>query len=75
MNYLLRTHLLSPGNHLAKRLLPISFYSSSIEEDLPPDFRPHRIILLRHGESQGNIDQSAYVTTAGKWLLLLMIGL
>eukprot|EP01082_Thalassiosira_pseudonana_P000342 g192.t1 g192 contig1:469935-471033(-) len=29
-----------------------------------PDFRPKRIILIRHGESQGNVDQNAYVTTA-----------
>ena len=67
MNNLLRTHRLTTSNYLAKRLLPISLFSSSTEEDLPPDFRPHRIILLRHGESQGNIDQSAYVTTAGEW--------
>ncbi len=29
-----------------------------------PDFRPKRIILLRHGQSLGNADESAYVTTA-----------
>ena len=28
------------------------------------DFRPRRIILLRHGQSLGNVDESAYVTTA-----------
>jgi len=28
-----------------------------------PDFRPRRIILLRHGQSLGNVDESAYVTT------------
>ena len=28
------------------------------------DFRPKRIILLRHGQSLGNVDESAYVTTA-----------
>mmetsp|Transcript_24070 Transcript_24070/g.37151 ORF Transcript_24070/g.37151 Transcript_24070/m.37151 type:complete len:333 (+) Transcript_24070:116-1114(+) len=28
------------------------------------DFRPKRIILLRHGESDGNIDEAAYVDTA-----------
>ena len=38
--------------------------SASIKDDNPPDFRPKRIILLRHGESQGNVDQNAYVTTA-----------
>ena len=31
---------------------------------LGKDFRPKRIILLRHGESLGNIDESAYVHTA-----------
>jgi len=29
-----------------------------------PDFRPRRIILMRHGQSMGNVDESAYVTTA-----------
>jgi broad specificity phosphatase PhoE len=29
-----------------------------------PDFRPRRIILLRHGESLGNVDETAYATTA-----------
>jgi len=28
------------------------------------DFRPKRIFLLRHGQSLGNVDESAYVTTA-----------
>ncbi|KAJ1257566.1 hypothetical protein BS78_10G006100 [Paspalum vaginatum] len=28
------------------------------EEDLPP--RPRRIVLLRHGESEGNVDEAAY---------------
>ena len=28
------------------------------------DYRPQRIILVRHGESKGNVDESAYVTTA-----------
>lgn len=27
------------------------------------DFRPCRIILLRHGQSQGNVDDAAYVNT------------
>jgi hypothetical protein len=68
MNSLIRIHRLPAivTNRLTqcRRLLSIS-----TEEDIPPDFRPHRIILLRHGESQGNVDQNAYVTTAGEILL------
>ncbi|KAL7486731.1 hypothetical protein ACHAW6_012331 [Cyclotella cf. meneghiniana] len=57
-------------NHVLKQLKSCRVLSSSSnyepEEDCPRqlDFRPHRIILLRHGESQGNVDQNAYVTTA-----------
>ncbi|KAL7520422.1 hypothetical protein ACHAWX_005145 [Stephanocyclus meneghinianus] len=57
-------------NHLLKQLKSCRVLSSSSnyepQEDCPRqlDFRPHRIILLRHGESQGNVDQNAYVTTA-----------
>lgn len=29
-----------------------------------PDFRPRRIILMRHGQSMGNVNEAAYVTTA-----------
>ena len=36
--------------------------SSHSQSDL--DFRPKRIVLLRHGQSLGNVDESAYVTTA-----------
>eukprot|EP00986_Skeletonema_menzelii_P001748 scaffold484_cov148-Skeletonema_menzelii.AAC.2 len=41
-----------------------SFASGSHNFQHKPDFRPRRIILLRHGESLGNADESAYVTTA-----------
>ena len=34
-----------------------------------PDFRPRRIILLRHGQSLGNVDESAYVTTGERYFL------
>ncbi|KAL7511875.1 hypothetical protein ACHAXN_009658 [Cyclotella atomus] len=68
MNSLHRSiHRLPPyTTHPFKRrlLLRLRSISSSTEEDIIPDFRPHRIILLRHGESQGNVDQNAYVTTA-----------
>lgn len=68
MNSLHRSiHRLPPyTTHPFKRrlLLRLRSISSSTEEDITPDFRPHRIILLRHGESQGNVDQNAYVTTA-----------
>ncbi|CAI7770060.1 unnamed protein product, partial [Closterium sp. NIES-54] len=36
---------------------------SSISHILTPDgkaFRPHRIILVRHGQSEGNVDEAAY---------------
>lgn len=46
------------------RWAPCRLLSAFIKDDIPPDFRPRRIILLRHGESQGNVDQNAYVTTA-----------
>lgn len=37
--------------------------ASSISHILTPDgkpFRPHRIILVRHGQSEGNVDEAAY---------------
>ena len=40
-----------------------------------PDFRPRRIILLRHGESLGNADESAYVTTADWRIPLTDLGI
>jgi len=36
---------------------------SPVIQSVASDFRPKRIILLRHGESMGNVDDSAYVTT------------
>ena len=39
-----------------------------------PDFRPRRIILLRHGQSMGNVDESAYVNTADWRIPLTEIG-
>lgn len=36
---------------------------SPIIQSVSSDFRPRRIILVRHGESQGNIDDYAYVNT------------
>lgn len=36
---------------------------SPVIQSISSDFRPKRIILVRHGESQGNVDDSAYVTT------------
>lgn len=39
-----------------------------------PDFRPRRIVLLRHGESLGNVDESAYVTTADWRIPLTNLG-
>ena len=44
------------------RLFSSSNTSSSHKDVI--DFRPKRIILLRHGQSLGNVDESAYVTTA-----------
>ena len=35
-----------------------------------PDFRPRRIILLRHGQSLGNVDESAYVTTGERGIFI-----
>jgi hypothetical protein len=70
MNYLQVQPLARPAyKHLIRsftssRLLSFPSKYERDEEDLQPDFRPHRIILLRHGESQGNVDQNAYVTTA-----------
>jgi broad specificity phosphatase PhoE len=39
-----------------------------------PDFRPRRIILLRHGQSLGNVDESAYCTTPDWRIPLTDIG-
>ena len=37
---------------------------SSAPNKIPPPPRPRRIILVRHGESEGNVDESAYTRTA-----------
>mmetsp|Transcript_10816 Transcript_10816/g.20018 ORF Transcript_10816/g.20018 Transcript_10816/m.20018 type:complete len:113 (+) Transcript_10816:201-539(+) len=46
--------------------------------DNPPknnvDFRPRRIILIRHGQSEGNVDERAYVTTADWRIPLTEVG-
>jgi len=44
--------------HSSKNTQDATFKSSRV------DFRPGRIILLRHGESDGNEDEAAYVDTA-----------
>jgi hypothetical protein len=44
-----------------RRFLP---FSSVANPKNNTDFRPRRIILLRHGQSMGNVDESAYVNTA-----------
>jgi hypothetical protein len=49
--------------------------SHSFEFIHKPDFRPRRIILLRHGESLGNADESAYVTTADWRIPLTDLGI
>lgn len=43
-------------NHATSRLLTTKV--------IRPTQRPKRIILIRHGESQGNVDEAAYTTTA-----------
>mmetsp|Transcript_13216 Transcript_13216/g.27761 ORF Transcript_13216/g.27761 Transcript_13216/m.27761 type:complete len:320 (-) Transcript_13216:21-980(-) len=48
------------SNHRSFSVVP------NLEEGgfIQPDFRPHRIFLMRHGQSLGNVDESAYVNTA-----------
>ena len=51
------------SRHLCRRRSKsIRLFSSNTSSQ--NDFRPKRIILLRHGQSLGNVDESAYVTTA-----------
>ena len=52
----------------------LSSISSTIDFIHKPDFRPRRIILLRHGQSVGNADESAYVTTADWRIPLTSLG-
>lgn len=61
-----------------KKELPFIQLNSmgSIENNRPPRRRlPERIILVRHGESQGNLDSSAYSTTADHQIPLTPRGL
>jgi broad specificity phosphatase PhoE len=37
---------------------------------MPPPYRPQRIVLVRHGESQGNVDDSIYETVPDHALTL-----
>mmetsp|Transcript_17243 Transcript_17243/g.37228 ORF Transcript_17243/g.37228 Transcript_17243/m.37228 type:complete len:157 (+) Transcript_17243:855-1325(+) len=54
---------------------PSSRTFSSVSNPLHnPDFRPRRIILIRHGQSMGNVDESAYVNTADWRIPLTDIG-
>ncbi|KAJ8768527.1 hypothetical protein K2173_022627 [Erythroxylum novogranatense] len=50
-----------PGNGQAHFPEKNPLKSSSV---LSPPPRPRRIILVRHGESQGNVDESVYTTVA-----------
>ena len=53
------------SRHLCRRRSrSIRLFSSSDTSSHNVEFRPKRIILLRHGQSLGNVDESAYVTTA-----------
>jgi hypothetical protein len=36
--------------------------------------RPHRIILVRHGESEGNLDESVYTRTPDAHISLTQLG-
>mmetsp|Transcript_20303 Transcript_20303/g.31288 ORF Transcript_20303/g.31288 Transcript_20303/m.31288 type:complete len:287 (-) Transcript_20303:30-890(-) len=60
--------------HLQARHRLFSSASNNFEFIHKPDFRPRRIILLRHGESLGNADESAYVTTADWRIPLTNLG-
>jgi hypothetical protein len=59
---------------LQARSRSISSISNNAEFIHKPDFRPRRIVLLRHGESLGNVDESAYVTTADWRIPLTNLG-
>lgn len=60
-------------NHRCRLFSSVS-NTPNIEFVHKPDFRPRRIVLLRHGESMGNVDQSAYVTTADWKIQLTDVG-
>lgn len=55
------SHRFVPGKRRGGSLFDVS--GSPVIQSVSADFRPKRIILLRHGESQGNIDDNAYVKT------------
>ena len=40
--------------------LPLFTRPISLSVPLPISVRPHRIILVRHGQSEGNVDETAY---------------
>ncbi|WCJ26339.1 Phosphoglycerate mutase family protein [Euphorbia peplus] len=52
-------HPLSPNGHIKKNPQPLRPRTS-----LPPPPRPRRIILVRHGESEGNVDEVVYTRVA-----------
>lgn len=60
-------------NHRSRFFSSVS-NTPNIEFVHKPDFRPRRIVLLRHGESMGNVDESAYVTTADWRIQLTDVG-
>ncbi|KAL3809819.1 hypothetical protein ACHAXA_002389 [Cyclostephanos tholiformis] len=67
---LIREWKLQGGFISRRRFLPFS----SVAPKNNIDFRPRRIILLRHGQSIGNVDERAYVTTADWRIPLTDVG-
>mmetsp|Transcript_16208 Transcript_16208/g.36033 ORF Transcript_16208/g.36033 Transcript_16208/m.36033 type:complete len:346 (-) Transcript_16208:153-1190(-) len=62
LQFLPHSHRVLPGRGpRGGSLLDVA--GSPIIQSVSSDFRPRRIILVRHGESQGNIDDNAYVDT------------
>ncbi|XP_065858336.1 phosphoglycerate mutase-like protein AT74 isoform X2 [Euphorbia lathyris] len=55
-------HPLSPNGHISfSEKNPLLLRSRNT---LPPPPRPRRIILVRHGESEGNVDETVYTRVA-----------
>eukprot|EP00584_Thalassiosira_punctigera_P008792 CAMPEP_0172542400 /NCGR_PEP_ID=MMETSP1067-20121228/13013_1 /TAXON_ID=265564 ORGANISM="Thalassiosira punctigera, Strain Tpunct2005C2" /NCGR_SAMPLE_ID=MMETSP1067 /ASSEMBLY_ACC=CAM_ASM_000444 /LENGTH=299 /DNA_ID=CAMNT_0013328633 /DNA_START=109 /DNA_END=1008 /DNA_ORIENTATION=- len=54
----------SNGGVHPSRTLSTPTWTVPVDPLKNPDFRPRRIILIRHGQSEGNVDECAYVTTA-----------
>ena len=57
------------NRHIVSNNQNISDFNIKIKQKNTHTFRRHihrakRIILIRHGESEGNVDESAYVNTA-----------